>query len=117
MCLATVLHIHTVKIECILQTRHPCNEELLAVRTPERDTEILIDSRIKISPNNLRLKAIASVRLHICLKAEIRNIDNTDLHLRVSLATLRITSLAERTADTEVGNLRTLRHRRSRSRM
>ena len=51
MRLRAVRGIHTVKIEGVLQTRHAGYEELLAVRAPERDAEILVFLLIEVGPD------------------------------------------------------------------
>ena len=52
MSLASVTGIYCIEVYGILKTRHPCNKELLAVRTPERDAEILILGLVEICPDN-----------------------------------------------------------------
>jgi len=79
MPLGTVRGIDSIEIHSILETRHPCYEEFTAVRAPERNAEILVLSRIEIGP---------------CYSCIIK-IHDTYTHLRVGLAALRVSCLAE----------------------
>ena len=85
MALAATCCIHGIEVYGVLQTRHAGNEEFLAVRTPERNAEVLVKSRVEVGPGNL----IRSGRVQIY---------DTDADLRVGLAGLRIAGLAERAA-------------------
>ena len=100
MLLRTIIYIHAVKVEGVLKTRHAGDEEFLAVRSPERNTEVLVEGRIEISPYD-------GSRFLGC------DIHDSDTHLRIGLTSLRVTGLTERSAKTQVSDLRTLRLRRS----
>ena len=61
MFLGTILDTYAVEIQSILQTWHPGNEELLTIRSPERNSKILVHCRVKISPHDIRLNEVTSV--------------------------------------------------------
>ena len=128
MLLRAVRDIHAVKIEGVLQARHAGDEELLAVRAPERDAEVLVFLRIEVGPDyrfldpafglarndsrgGFRLTRndrgdLAFAWNGIRIRKENRQVDDTDADLRVGLAGLRIAGLAEGTSESKVSHLR-----------
>ena len=114
--LGAVLNIHGIEIYSILKTRHTGNEELLAVRSPKRNAEILVLSLVKIRPTDRQIMIAKSVILRIRDRFSFK-IHDTDTHLRISLTAFWITGLAERTTQTEIRHLRTWGARRRRKRI
>ena len=75
MLLGSVGRIHAIQVELVLETGLPRHEESLAVRTPERNAEILVLLLVEIRPGN----------------PARGQVDYTDAHLGVCLAGFRIT--------------------------
>ena len=102
MTLGAVLCTYGIKIDSVLETRHTCDEEFLAVRSPERDAEILVKGRIEVGPGD---RFITSHRAADTFTFQVHD---TDAHLRIGLSGLRISGLAERASKSKVCHARAL---------